>query len=112
MFLLYIAEKQFYQLSKRIYQFLKPLDLGKKIRGKNSLPSRKLVNSKQNPSQPRINPTFHQKVRKTDGNVSPIWAFVPEPLLDAGNPHKIRGFGFFVGVADWCKIVWFGIKFV
>lgn len=57
----------FYQLPKQIYQFLKPLDLGKKIRGKNSLPSRKLVNSKQNPSQPRINPTFHQKVRKADG---------------------------------------------
>ena len=71
MFLLYIEETAFYQLPKQIYQFLKPLDLGKKIRGKNSLPSQKLVNPKQFPSQSRINPAFRQKVRKTDGNVSP-----------------------------------------
>ena len=62
-----IEETAFYQLPKRIYQFLKPLDLGKKIRGKNSLPSQKLVNPKQFPSQSRINPAFRQKVRKTDG---------------------------------------------
>ena len=62
-----IEETAFYQLPKRIYQFLKPLDLGKKIRGKNSLPSRKLVNSKQLPSQSRINPAFRLKVRKADG---------------------------------------------
>lgn len=66
MFLLYIEETAFYQLSKRIYQFLKPLDLEKKIRGRNSLPFRKLVNSKQNLSQSRINPAFRQKVRKED----------------------------------------------
>ena len=67
-----MEETAFYQLLKRVYQFLKSLDLGKKIRGKISLPFRKLVNSKQNPSQPRINPVFHQKVRKADGNVSEV----------------------------------------
>ena len=42
------------------------------------------------------------KLRKADGNVSPIWAFIPEPLIDAGNPHKIRGSGFFGGC---CRLV-------
>ena len=32
---------------------------------------------------------------EADGNVSPIASFIPEPLLDAGNPHKIRGSGEF-----------------
>jgi len=81
--------------------------LKKKTKGKKSLPTKR-----QSPTQPRINPAFRQKFRKADGNVSPIASFIPEPLIDAGNPHKIRGFGFFVGVADWCKIVWSGIKFV
>lgn len=64
--------------------------------------SKKLVNKRQSPHQPRINPAFRPKVRKADGNVGPIATFIPEPLIDAGNPHKIRGSGFFGGC---CRLV-------
>ena len=62
-----LEETAFYQLLKRRYQFLKSLNLRKKIRGKKSLPTKKLVNKRQSSPQPRINPAFRQKVRKTDG---------------------------------------------
>lgn len=86
----FIKETVVYQLSKRFYQLPKSVDSEKKTKGKKSLPTKR-----QSPPQPRINPAFRQKVRKADGNVSPIASFIPEPLLDAGNPHKIRGSGEF-----------------
>lgn len=42
------------------------MNLRKKIRGKKSLPTKKLVNKRQSSPQPRINPAFRQKVRKAD----------------------------------------------
>ena len=88
--LLHIEETAFYQLLKPLYQFQNFRNLMKKTKGKKSLPTKR-----QSPPQPRINPAFRQKVRKADGNVSPIASFIPEPLIDAGNPHKIRGSGEF-----------------
>ena len=39
----------------------------KKTKGKKSLPTKKLVNKRQSPPQPRINQALRQKVRKADG---------------------------------------------
>ena len=63
----FIKETVVYQLSKRFYQLPKSVDSEKKTKGKKSLPTKKLVTQRQSSPQPRINPAFRQKVRKTDG---------------------------------------------
>jgi hypothetical protein len=63
--LLHIEETAFYQLLEPLYQVQNLSNLKKKTKGKKSLPTKKLVTKKQSPPQPRINPAFRQKVRKT-----------------------------------------------
>ena len=65
--LFHIEETAFYQLLKPLYQAQNLSNLKKKTKGKKSLPTKKLVNKRQSPPQPRINQALRQKVRKADG---------------------------------------------
>ena len=65
--LLHIEETAFYQLLKPLYQAQNLYNLKKKTKGKKSLPTKKLVNKRQSPPQPRINQALRKKVRKADG---------------------------------------------